>query len=164
MKDDELHAITITKGEKPTSIKPERIKEITEEVMCWRKANMIHKWFVDNVQGGNDDCREHYVAREQLIKLRDLCRNVLLASTLKDGKVNNGYSFKDGEKAPILVDGKTIEEPSVAQRLLPTTDGFFFGGTDYDQCYIDDLKYTDETLTALLVKPDGGDFYYDSSW
>ncbi len=33
-----------------------RVKEITAEVMYWRKSNAIHKWFVDNVQGGVDDC------------------------------------------------------------------------------------------------------------
>lgn len=38
-------------------INPEKVKEITEEVGYWRKANAIHGWFVDNVQKGNDDCK-----------------------------------------------------------------------------------------------------------
>ena len=33
----------------------------TEMVGYWRKANHIHKWFVDNVQEGIDDYREYYV-------------------------------------------------------------------------------------------------------
>ena len=45
--------------------------------MYWRKANAIHKWFVDNVQYGEDDCKEYTVYPEQLVELRDLCRKVL---------------------------------------------------------------------------------------
>ena len=26
------------------------------QIASWRKANAIHKWFVDNVQDGVDDC------------------------------------------------------------------------------------------------------------
>lgn len=50
-------------------VKLSRVNEITEEVMYWRKANQIHKWFVDNVQNGVDDCKEYYVTREDLEKL-----------------------------------------------------------------------------------------------
>ena len=46
-------------------------------VIYWRKANAIHKWFVDNVQGGNDDCGTYEVEWEQLTNLRDTCREVL---------------------------------------------------------------------------------------
>ena len=49
------------------------------EVTCayWRKANQIHKWFVDNVQGGNDNCGEYYVSQEQLRELLDLVKRTL---------------------------------------------------------------------------------------
>ena len=53
------------------------VKEVTIEVGYWRKANQIHKWFVDNVQGGEDKCRPHRVDREQLEELRDLCKQGL---------------------------------------------------------------------------------------
>ena len=43
----------------------------------WRKANHIHKWFVDNVQGGEDDCREYSVSRESLQELKSLCLKVM---------------------------------------------------------------------------------------
>lgn len=46
-------------------------------VAYWRKANAVHKWFVENVQGGEDECEEFEVTREQLIELRDLCAAVL---------------------------------------------------------------------------------------
>ena len=49
------------------------------EVTCayWRKANQIHRWFVDNVQGGNDNCGEYYVSQEQLQELLDLVKRTL---------------------------------------------------------------------------------------
>ena len=53
--------------------KGRRVKGVDVEAMYWRKANAIHKWFVDNVQNGEDECREHYVSREQLVELRDAC-------------------------------------------------------------------------------------------
>ena len=49
------------------------------EVTCayWRKANQIHKWFVDNVQGGNDNCGDYYVSQDKLIELLAICKHSL---------------------------------------------------------------------------------------
>ena len=54
-----------------------RVERIECEAMYWRKANAIHKWFVDNVQGGKDECRAHYVDRNQLQELLDTVNKVL---------------------------------------------------------------------------------------
>jgi hypothetical protein len=48
------------------------------QVAYWRKANHIHKWFVDHVQNGNDDCEEYRVSRDQLQLLLDNCKLVLM--------------------------------------------------------------------------------------
>ncbi|KKL99000.1 hypothetical protein LCGC14_1818760 [marine sediment metagenome] len=53
------------------------LKEISYEVGYWRKSNHIHKWFVDNVQDGKDDCKNYYVSEEQLRELLNLVKNVL---------------------------------------------------------------------------------------
>jgi len=45
----------------------------------WRKSNQIHKWFVDNVQGGEDDCGNYYVSKDKLKELRETCRQALFA-------------------------------------------------------------------------------------
>jgi len=63
------------KGER-IPIQFNRISYIEERVGYWRKANAIHKWFVDNCQEGIDDCREAYVSFDQLIELLDTCRQV----------------------------------------------------------------------------------------
>jgi hypothetical protein len=45
--------------------------------MYWRKANAIHNWFVNNVQGGTDDCRQAYVPYEKLEELISLCQEAI---------------------------------------------------------------------------------------
>ena len=35
-------------------------------LMYWRKSNQIHQWFVQNVQGGKDNCAEYSVSLDQL--------------------------------------------------------------------------------------------------
>ena len=80
-KPEERYRITIKKGGKATKIDTKKIKYIEEEVMDWRKSNQIHKWFVDNVQNGEDDCKDHGVSREQLEELLELITKVLKKPT-----------------------------------------------------------------------------------
>lgn len=47
------------------------------EVGYWRKANQIHKWFVDNIQRGTDNCAMYCVDKQDLEKLKSLCEEVL---------------------------------------------------------------------------------------
>jgi hypothetical protein len=113
-------------------LKDHRVKEVIVEAMYWRKSNQIHKWFVDNVQNGTDDCGHYWVSREQLAELRDL-----IVEVLKSKKADK----------------------------LPPTSGFFFGSTDVDDWYWQDLKQTKEGLDRILVEfPDQWDFEYHSSW
>lgn len=51
---------------------------IATEVGYWRKANQVHKWFVENVQGGVDDCNAYEVTKENLIELFKTCQTVLV--------------------------------------------------------------------------------------
>jgi len=72
------HQITVMKGGKiREDIKPERISYIIEEVAYWRKANAIHRWFVENCQNGVDECQESYVTHEQLSELVSICKEIL---------------------------------------------------------------------------------------
>lgn len=105
------------------------------QIASWRKANAVHKWFVDNVQGGVDDCGEYKVTKEQLIQLHNECNQVL----------NNS---------------------SLAESLLPTFPGFFFGGTDYYEWYYNDLRNTVQIIDEILEYKSYclDDLYYSSSW
>ena len=42
----------------------------------WRKANAIHKWFVD-LSGEEDKCQKIYVSGKKLLELVELCKEVL---------------------------------------------------------------------------------------
>jgi hypothetical protein len=53
------------------------VKELSYSAGYWRKANQIHKWFVDNVQEGVDNCGEYLVTHEKLERLLDLVNEVL---------------------------------------------------------------------------------------
>ena len=119
-----------------------------------------------NVQNGVDDCGEYEVSKEELEELLDICREVLAASGLVDGKICNGYTFKDGVEEAIIEDGKVIADSSVAESLLPTTHGFFFGGTDYDEYYYSDIEHTIEVLESTLRDVDFEHeiVFYSSSW
>lgn len=109
------------------------VKEVSIDVGYWRKANAIHDWFVKNVQGGEDQCRPHYVDREQLIELRELCQQVL-------------------------------DNHRLAPELLPTTSGFFFGSTEYDDYYYQDLELTVKIIDSIVDLPTTWEFEYRSSW
>lgn len=52
-------------------------REVEFEVCYWRKANHIHKWFVDHVQNGEDDCKHYYVSHEAIHDLVTVCETVL---------------------------------------------------------------------------------------
>ncbi len=73
---DNNYDVKVTKAGNPTNINPKKVSYIVEEVGYWRKANAIHQWFVDNCQGGVDDCRDAYVSRENLEQLLNLCKIV----------------------------------------------------------------------------------------
>jgi hypothetical protein len=118
--------------------------QVSYPIGYWRKANAIHGWFVSNVQDGNDNCGSYYVSREQLADLAEACEEVL--------KVSAGVSQEDA---------------AATAGLLPTS-GFFFGSTEMDDWYMEDLKTTIEIVNhALSLFPaDNYDwsFYYSSSW
>jgi hypothetical protein len=57
-----------------------------------------------------------------------------------------------------------LNDHSKAEELLPTTDGFFFGESDYGDWYFEDLAYTKEVLEKLNALEGDWGFEYKSSW
>lgn len=76
-----------------------RVREVVCEAMYWRKANAIHYWFVQNVQGGEDDCREYRVPRDKLKALVDVCEEVLADPSKADDLLppSEGFFFGSNE-------------------------------------------------------------------
>lgn len=139
------------------------------KVGYWRKANQIHRWFVDRVQEGEDDCEIHdEVTREVLEELQDICKEIIESTVMVSAKIENGmhYDFDSQSWNAIMEDGKAILNAEVCERLLPTQDGFFFGGTGYDQYYLEDITYTYELCEKLLKETDFENemLVYQSSW
>lgn len=137
--------------------------DVRATVGYWRKANHIHAWFVNEVQGGQDDCRDYDVSREQLQELRDLCADVLSHCVMIDGKVYAGTVYSGGTHEHKFNDGQIVADPSYAQEHLPTQEGFFFGGTNYDEWYVQDLETTIAQIDRALAL-DGVTFSYRASW
>ena len=56
----------------------------------------------------------------------------------------------------------------MAQKLLPTRSGIFFGSTEYDEYYLEEVMRTRDMLKEELEAPaaDGAwpDYYYITSW
>jgi hypothetical protein len=70
-------SIKITRGGEPIKINKDKITVIHEEAGYWRKANQIHKWFVDNIQDGVDNCAKYPVSYNSLLELKELCEKIL---------------------------------------------------------------------------------------
>lgn len=140
---------------------------IMEQVGYWRKENSIHKWFVEHVQDGIDDCKYHHECTKEILEeLLDTCEEVKRIAILKPAKVVNGQAFKNGKWENIYEDGSTIANADEVAALLPTQGGFFFGCTDYDGWYMRGIEDTIDILTKVLETTDFEKemIYYRSSW
>lgn len=104
------------------------------------------------------------MSREQLTELRDLCKRVLASSDLTEGEVLTSISYPAGEPVENRELGQVLADPAVAQELLPTASGFFFGGSEYDSYYYDDLKSTVAQIDRVLGMPEDFYFEYRASW
>jgi hypothetical protein len=140
-KPEDQFDVDVKKGGEPfTPIKKERISEVVEEVGYWRKFNALHNWFVNECGDGEDNCQEIYIGD----KLPELLE------TLQ--KVKEVYDSNPPDKEEQLDD------------IFPTSSGFFFGGTEYDEYYIQEVNETINLLTELLKEDENGDYYYQASW
>ena len=61
---------------------------------------------------------------------------------------------------------KVLADNSLAEELLPTQSGFFFGSTDYDEWYFDDVEDCKRQFSKILKRfnEDTDIFYMVMSW
>lgn len=140
---------------------------IMEQVGYLRKSNQIHAWFIAHVQDGEDDCKYHdECTKEILEELLDTCKTVLDSCVMTYAKIQNGERLVNGKWEPIYEDGKIVIDSSVAEELLPSCSGFFFGGTGYDQWYVNDIAETIKIIERVLATTDFETqmIAYVSSW
>lgn len=123
--------INITKRGKKVDVNFNKVKYIDEECAYWRKANQIHNWFVNNVCDGVDDCSMYFYVPVE--KLQELVKLCKLV----------------------------LEDNSMAEKLLPTCEGFFFGSTEYNDDYYYELEHTIDMLDGL---DEDAEYLYHASW
>lgn len=164
-------SIDISIGDKKIPIEFNRISYIEENIAYWRKANQIHKWFVDNIQEGKDDCKSYYVSIEDIKKLYEKCKEIKEKAIIKEGKIKNGEKLENGKWIPIIEEGKYIENIEEIADILPTESGFFFGSTNYDEWYLEQIDYTINIFEEIIKEEEElnkegfySDFEYTSSW
>lgn len=111
--------------------KPEIDAEILLPVAYWRKANEIHRWILKNTVGLDED----------------KCQKIYIS----------------GKKLKTLVETckEILADHSKAETLLPTQEGFFFGGTEYDEWYFGDLE---NTIRQLKDVDESAEYIYQASW
>ena len=117
------------------------------EVGYWRKANHIHNWFIQNC-AYKDECGNPI----------DDCRPIEITV----------------DKLEKLLDDckKVLADHSLAETLLPTQSGFFFGSTEYDEYYFGEIEKTIEIIEPVLkfakhkleIKDYDWEVYYQASW
>ena len=140
---EETYNVVVTKGGNPVDhIQPNRVSYVEEQIGYWRKANAIHKWFVDNVQDGNDNCGTYMVEIDELMNLLNDCKEVK----------NNP------EKAEELLppqSGCFFGDVSI--------DQYYFHNIDHT------IEILEGALSEKVFDKNGreyypADFYYHSSW
>ena len=113
-----------------------KIRSITAEVGYWRKANAIHKWFVDNVQEGTDDCGTYEVSNEKLKELLDLITKVLANKKQAPKLLPNTSGFFFGSM---------------------DYDKYYFEDLEYTKTLIEKLIKNEEKMRGWYLE-------YHSSW
>ena len=139
-------------------IDPDKICSIVEEICYWRKCNAIHRWFVENVQEGEDDCGTYYVGRDQLKELLTTCEEIW--EFYLENKNNHGQPNEEAKQFALVG--------------LPNGEGFFFGNQSYDKDYFEwQIQPTIEMLKPIVGNygtVDGSEslllqqFEYQASW
>lgn len=90
------------------------------DVAYFRKVNFLLPYF-----NYEENCSEVVIDKCEVEELIEDCERVLAA--------------KDADEAE-----------SVADELLPTEEGFFFGNTDYDERYFNDVREVADKFTEIL--------------
>jgi hypothetical protein len=74
-------------------------------------------------------------------------------NNVQNGEDDCGDYYVELEQLEELLEyvKEVLKDHSKATDLLPTQSGFFFGGTDYDEWYFQDLENTKEALETIIT-------------
>ena len=129
-------------------------KTTTYKIGYWRKFNALHYYIINHFAYGKDEGQKIYLLKSDLLEILEVLKKV--EKSFETAKIKE-------EK-----DDYIIYENPIAEKLLPTKDGFFFGSLDYDNFYLDDIKISikifEEVLKLLEERPEEYVIYYQASW
>lgn len=160
--DDALKYYNLTK-EDINKLKGMDIK--SQEVGYFRKFNALHNWMVENVQDEVDDCGYYEVTSQDLKVLLDSLHKIKDSAVLVSWREVN-YPIPDDYRAELEKYGEDIKlfkDIEVAEELLPTAEGFFFGCTLYDDYYLENINKAIDIFENVKLKDDEV-LLYGSSW
>jgi hypothetical protein len=124
--------------------------EILDEVWYARKANALHKWFVDNLQNGEDECQISLIPQRKFEELK------IILDKISD------YWY-DSDLKHLSFDDRFKEIKDKCSELLPTQSGFFFGPIEYDYySYI--YPILDLLIEIEYLDMEKYNYYYHASW
>lgn len=106
-----------------------------ELAIYWRKSNAVHGWFERHISYGGIENCELY-----------------------DVTVDDLEQLRDDCK-------EVLYDHSKAPEILPSQEGFFFGQTDYNRYYFEDLMDTIIDIEKLLDSCESDEqFVYHAWW
>lgn len=161
-KPEEVFDVTVTRGDSSYSIDSSRVSYVTEELMYWRKANQIHGWFCSNCTEIQDEVL-YSVTLTNLEVLLETCKSVLQVIETSPKKIKQVVGgWKDGEQYMIDVEEYNNE---LIEKILPPTQGFFYGSSNIDEYYKEAIVFTIEFLEKELPNcNEDHEFEYHASW
>ena len=107
------------------------------EIAYWRKANQIRQWFVNHIEEFNENDNGGYYR----------VTKELLEKLIEDCKA-------------------VLEDHDMVNVIMPSSSGFFFGSTDYDEWYFGDLESTIKKCQRVIDESDWENevIVYTESW
>lgn len=113
------------------------VVEGSYEVAYWRKANQIREWFINHLDNFPYDANGEYF---------EVTKEIL------EELIDDCHAV--------------ICNHDLAEEILPTSSGFFFGSTEYDEWYFDQLERTIEQLQVVIKETDWDNeiVTYSESW
>lgn len=107
------------------------------QIGYFRKFNALHNYIVETFADGVDECQDILLYKEDVEKIKKVLDEVLEIRTKEN-----------------------------AEKLLPTLAGFFFGDTDYEEGYFEDVEDADDLMQRLLDDFDFDEYQlvYNASW
>lgn len=130
---------------------PEMAAHGISDIGYFRKVNFLMAFF--NYEG---NCEYKEIAKSELEDLKERTDRLMACKPVR--KVKHWYRTEDAVKKanPVENEDYWVEkiyskaDQELAEDLLPTQSGFFYGNTEYNHYYWEDVKEVNEWVEAVL--------------